>query len=130
MKYVMAGFQMRKMLRAKRVGALFGLLAVIGLALVGIQTLTRGTPFRAVRTVGHHETPAPVSDSQFVRTLELYTGLHLFAGNAVEMLNNGTVYAKLWEDLRAARSTITVQMYYSQPGAVADTMASILSERA
>ncbi|HEX9483610.1 MAG TPA: hypothetical protein VF929_03480 [Gemmatimonadaceae bacterium] len=118
------------MLRAKRVGALFGLLAVIGLALVGIQTLTRGTPFRAVRTVGHHETPAPVSDSQFVRTLELYTGLHLFAGNAVEMLNNGTVYAKLWEDLRAARSTITVQMYYSQPGAVADTMASILSERA
>ncbi len=46
------------------------------------------------------------------------------------MLNNGTVYATLWSDLRAARSTITVQMYYSQPGAVADTMASILAERA
>lgn len=121
---------MRKMLRVKRVGVLFGLLVVIGLALVGIQTLTRGTPFRSVRSVGRHEAPPPVSDSQFVRTLELYTGLHLSAGNAVEMVNNGSVYARLWSDLRAARSTITVQMYYSRPGAVADTMASILSERA
>ncbi|MDQ6634460.1 MAG: phospholipase D-like domain-containing protein, partial [Gemmatimonadota bacterium] len=36
----------------------------------------------------------------------------------------------LWKDLRAAQHTITVQMYYSRPGAVADSMATILKERA
>ena len=43
---------------------------------------------------------------------------------------NGTVYPQLWADLRSAQRSITVQMYYSLPGAVADTMAAILKERA
>src|SRR4030095_14465259 len=33
-------------------------------------------------------------------------------------------------DLHAAQRTITVQMYYSRPGAVADSLAAILKERA
>jgi cardiolipin synthase len=40
------------------------------------------------------------------------------------------VYPKLWADLRSAQRTITVQMYYSKPGAVADSMATYLAERA
>jgi cardiolipin synthase len=51
-------------------------------------------------------------------------------GNAVRQVDNGEVYTWLWRDLRAARKTITAQMYYSQPGAVADTMAAILKDRA
>jgi cardiolipin synthase len=63
--------------------------------------------------------------------MELYTGLHLTGDNAAQQLLNGVgTYPLLWRDLRAAKRTITVQMYYSQPGAVADTLAAILEERA
>jgi cardiolipin synthase len=120
---------MRKLLRVKRVGIVLGILAVGALALVGILTITRGTPVKAVVVISQSGMPK-VGDSLFSRSMELYTGLHLTNGNAVEQVNNGDVYTRLWKDLRAARHTITVQMYYSQPGAVADTMAVILKERA
>jgi cardiolipin synthase len=46
------------------------------------------------------------------------------------MLNGVGTYPQLWKDLHAAKRTITVQMYYSQPGEVADSMAAVLRERA
>ena len=121
---------MRKVLRVKRVAVVLGVLAVTALALIGALSLTRGTPVKTVVSIGNKEGPPAVTDSLFVRMIELYTGLQLTRGNAVEQVNNGTVYARLWPDLRAAKRTITVQMYYSQPGAVADSMAKILAERA
>ena len=121
---------MRKVLRLKRLSAVLGLLIVGALALVGVLSLTRGTPVRAVVAIGDKEGPPAVTDSLFSRAMTLYTGLHLTKGNAVQQVNNGDVYTRLWRDLRAAQHTITVQMYYSQPGAVADTMAAVLKERA
>jgi cardiolipin synthase A/B len=122
---------MRKMLRVKRVGVVLGVLLVIVLSLIGILSITRGTPVKAVVAIGDHEGPPAVGDSLFTRSLELYTGLHLTSGNAAQLALNGDgLYPQLWRDLRAARRTITVQMYYSQPGAVADTLAAILKERA
>jgi cardiolipin synthase len=121
---------MRKMLRVKRVGIVVGILAVGALALVGVLSITRGTPVRSVVAIGDRTGMPPVTDSLFVRMMELYSGLHLTRGNAVRAVNNGDVYMQLWKDLRDAQHTITVQMYYSQPGAVADTMAAILKERA
>jgi cardiolipin synthase len=121
---------MRKMLRVKRVGAVLGMLAVGALALVGVLTITRGTPVREVIAIGKAAGPPAVTDSLFSRMTELYTGLKMTPGNAAEQVNNGDVYARLWKDLRAAKHTITVQMYYSQPGAVSDTMATVLAERA
>lgn len=120
---------MRKALRLKRVSIVLALLVVGGLALVGVLSITRGTPVRQVVAIGERDLP-PITDSLFAQSMELFTGLHLSTGNAVMAVNNGEVYTRLWKDLRAARHTITVQMYYSQPGAVADTMAKILSERA
>jgi cardiolipin synthase len=121
---------MRKVLRLKRVSVVLGVLALTALALVGILSITRGTPVRAVVAIGDKDGLPSISDSLFARSMELYTGLHLTSGNAVEQVNNGEVYTRLWRDLRAAKHTITVQMYYSQPGAVADTMAALLKERA
>ncbi|MDB4882802.1 MAG: Phospholipase D-like domain protein [Gemmatimonadetes bacterium] len=122
---------MRKILRVKRVGAVLGILLLTALALIGILSITRGTPVKAVVAIGDKEGPPPITDSLFSRAMELYTGVHLTRGNAVrQMLNGNGLYPELWRDLRAAKHTITVQMYYSQPGAVADTMAAILSERA
>jgi cardiolipin synthase len=122
--------QMRKMLRVKRVGVVIAILAFGALALVGVLSLTRGTPVKAVVVISDGGGMPRVGDSLFSRSMELYTGLQLTNGNAVEQANNGEVYTRLWKDLRAAQKTITVQMYYSQPGAVADTMATILKERA
>ncbi len=121
---------MRKALRLKRVSIVLGILVLGGLALIGILSVTRGTPVKAVVAIGDKEGPPAITDSLFSRAMALYTGLHLTRGNAVEQVNNGDVYTRLWRDLRAAKHTITVQMYYSQPGAVADTMAAILKERA
>jgi len=129
-KYVMREGQMRKVLRLKRVSVVLAILLVGALALIGILSITRGTPVKAVVAIGDKEGPPTVTDSLFSRSMALYTGLHVTPGNAVQQLNNGDVYTQLWRDLRAAQHTITVQMYYSQPGAVADTMAVVLKERA
>lgn len=118
------------MTRLKRFG--FGFLALLGLALalMGILSITRGTPVHSVVTMGAEGAPA-VTDSLFDRTLELYTGVHIAPGNSVQQLLNGNgSYPPLWADLRSAQHTITVQMYYSLPGKVADTLAAILTERA
>jgi cardiolipin synthase len=122
---------MRKLLRVKRVGGVLGVLLLLVLSLIGILSITRGTPVRAVVAIGDHDGPPAVTDSLFAQQMELYTGLHLTRGNAAQQMLNGIgTYPQLWKDLRAAKRTITVQMYYSQPGAVADTMAAVLKERA
>jgi len=118
------------MLRLKRLGAVLGILLLGAFALVGILSVTRGTPVEIVLSEGAGGPPA-VSDSLFEDTFELYTGTHIFRRNTVTpMLNGNGTYPALWADLRSAKSTITVQMYYSIPGKVADTMAAVLSERA
>ena len=118
------------MLRAlKRLFVVIGVLAILAFALIGVLTVTRGSPVRNVLTMSRDDLPG-VRDSLFFRTLELFAGMHIEPGNRLEVLANGATYPRLWEDLRSARQTITVQMYFSKPGAVADTMAKILAERA
>lgn len=118
------------MIRLKPLSATIGIIVVAVLALVGLLSLTRGTPLR--RVVYESRTrPPQVSDSSFRDLMALFSGVHLESGNRVEQLLNGDgTYPRLWADLRAARQTITVQNYYSRPGAVADSLAAILSERA
>lgn len=113
----------------KRVMLVAVVFAVLALALIGWLTVTRGSPVRRVLTMGDAELPS-VRDSLFVRTIELYSGLDIEPGNKVEVLPNGSVYPRVWADLRSAQRTITVQMYYSKPGAVADSLATYLAERA
>ena len=113
-----------------RFGKLILVLVVLALALIGLLTVTRGTPVSYVVTLSDSGPPA-VQDSLFDRTFELFTGTHVYPGNAVQAAMNGDgVYPQLWKDLRAAQRTITVQMYYSLPGKVADTMSAVLRERA
>ena len=112
--------------------ALFTIAAilVLTLVLVGLLSLTRGGYVRTVITEGE-EGPPDVSDPLFPRSIELFTGTHIEPGNQIEILLNGEgTYPKLWEDLASAKETITMQMYYSQPGVVADTVAKYLTERA
>jgi len=104
---------------------------LLAMVLVGILSVTRGATVRTVITEGDRGGPPQVSDPLFPRTIELFTGTHIEPGNKVEILLNGEgTYPLLWKDIASAKKTVTVQMYYSQPGAVADTMAKYLSERA
>jgi cardiolipin synthase A/B len=119
-----------RMSRLKPLAVTIGIIVVTVLALVGLLSLTRGTPLRRV-VYGAHARPPQVSDSSFRDLMALYIGVHLEHGSRVEQLLNGDgTYPRLWSDLRSAQRTITVQMYYSQPGVVADTLAAVLSERA
>ena len=118
------------MSRLKRLSATLGMMVLCLLALIGLLSLTRGTPMEhVVRSPGDG---APrVIDSTFRGLIALSSGIHLEPGNRVEQLLNGDgTYPRLWADLRAATRSITMQMYYAKPGAVADTLAAVLSERA
>jgi cardiolipin synthase A/B len=118
------------MSRLRRVSLVILGVSVVALALIGVLSITRGTPVARVVTLSASG-PPPVTDSLFERTFELFTGTHVYPGNVVtQALNGDGTYPRLWTDLRSARRTITVQMYYSLPGKVADTLAAILKERA
>jgi cardiolipin synthase A/B len=107
------------------------IILVLVMMLIGILSVTRGATVRTVIAEGDRGGPPQVSDPLFPHTIELFTGTHIEPGNRVEIMLNGEgTYPQLWKDIASAKKTITVQMYYSQPGAVADTMAKYLTERA
>ena len=118
------------MRRLKRLGIVLLMLIIGVFALACVLSMTRGTPVEMVISEGIGG-PPPIGDSLFEKMFELYTGTHISGGNKVEQALNGDgTYPRLWQDLRSAQSAITVQMYYSLPGAVADTMSKVLRERA
>lgn len=112
------------------------LLAIAGavvllLALVGVLTLVRHPAPARVRTVDASTVMPPVASVEFVRTAALLTGTTLHAGNHLELLKDGAgTYPRLWADMRGARRSLTVQLYYITPGALLDTLALVLVERA
>jgi cardiolipin synthase len=118
------------MTRLKPLAKTIGIILVAVFALIGLLSVTRGTPLRRV-VYGSRARPPLVSDSSFRDLMALYSGVHLEPGNRVEQLLNGDgTYQRLWADLHSAQQTITVQNYYSKPGKVADSLAAVLSERA
>lgn len=111
------------------IGALI-LLALV-LMLIGILSVTHDSPVKSVIAEGDKDGPPGVEDPLFSRSIELLTGTHIDPGNKLQILLDGDgTYPQLWKDLASAERTITVQMYYSQPGKVADTMAKYLIDAA
>ena len=103
------------------------ILFALVLMLIGILSVTHDSPVKSVIAEGDTDGPPSVDDPLFPRSIELFTGTHIDPGNNVQILLNGDgTYPQLWKDLESAQRTITVQMYYSQPGKVADSMAKYL----
>ena len=114
-----------------RVGRWTLVSVVLCLALVGFLHLTRGTAVKHVRGVAADGIPLGVSEPQFPLVVTMMTGAWMAPGNRVEvMLNGDGTYSRLWDDLRAATQSITLQVYYGAPGRMADTLRQILIERA
>ena len=100
-------------------------------ALVGLPHLFRGPLVRNIIAREAGGEPPGVGSPHFAPAFALLTGTSLAAGNAVEVLANGdATFSRLWRDLRVGRRSITVQMYYAGPGAVADSVRRILAARA
>ena len=103
---------------------------VSALALIGFLHLTRGTAVRHVRGVGIGRTAIGVSEPEFPLSVTMLTGAWLASGNRVEVALNGDgTYARLWDDLRSAQESITLQLYYGNTGRMADTLRQILLDR-
>ena len=104
---------------------------VLCLALIGFLHLTRGTAVRHVRGVAVDGVSIGVSEPEFPLMATMATGAWLAPDNRVEvMLNGDATYPRMWEDLRSAQRSITLQLYYGAPGRMADTLSEILRERA
>ena len=100
------------------------------LALIGLQSAVKSTPICKVETLGGEAQPA-VRDPAFRTAMELVSKTSLHPGHAVEVFINGDeTYPRIWADLRAARESITMQMYFCEPGRMADMLRDILIERA
>lgn len=116
--------------------ALYILAGIVGflvlvLAVIGLRYVTRGTPVAQVSGVDRNN-ELPRTDSElFQNSIELLTGTSLSDGNQAEICLNGDgTYDRLFEDIASARETLTLQMYYCQPGRVADRFGDAMRERA
>lgn len=120
---------LRRVLRAIGRWTWIGLVSAF--ALIGFLYATRGTAVRHVQGVGAGGTPVGVSEPEFPLSVTMLTGAALAPGNRVEVLLNGDeTYPRLWEDLRSAQRSITLQLYYGNTGKMADELREILLERA
>lgn len=100
------------------------------LAVIALLDATRGTPVDRVTARGT-EHPPGVGDSSFLPTLETYTGTTLQEGHDLQLMTCGDdTYPGLWDDIRAAKRFVAVQMYYFKEGEVANQFRDALVERA
>ncbi|HEU4585106.1 MAG TPA: phospholipase D-like domain-containing protein [Gemmatimonadaceae bacterium] len=103
---------------------------IIVFAFIGIEYSLRGIPIARVTAIGDADGPPCIGEPLFERTAELFTGATLHEGNDVRVLVNGDeTYPSLWEDLRSARHSITLQTYFCKEGRMAEQLADIIMER-
>ena len=104
---------------------------IVGLmAFIGFMNAVKGTPVDCVQAFGDGQ-PAAVDQPGFRTALELVSRTPLHDGHEVEVFVNGNeTYPRLWGDLRGAQRSITLQLYYCEPGRMADELREILVDRA
>ena len=112
------------------VAGVVGLLVLV-LAVIGLRYVTRGTPVAQVSGADRNNELPQTDNELFESSIELLTGTSFSCGNHAELCLNGDgTYDRLFEDIASARDTLTLQMYYCQPGRVADRFGDAMRERA
>jgi cardiolipin synthase len=122
-----AGDETRRV--SEKIAIIAGAFLLILFTVIGMEFTLHGSHISHLQGVG--SAAPPVGDPLFTRTMEMFTGTHLTDGNHVTVLLNGEqTYPAIWKELRGAKETITIQMYYFEPGKIADTLSTIIRERA
>ncbi|MGH7477446.1 MAG: phospholipase D-like domain-containing protein [Longimicrobiales bacterium] len=104
---------------------------LLGLAFLALLFLTRGTPVTGISAVGQVGGAPAVGSAGFLRSASLLAGAMLLPGHDVAVLADGDgTFPRLLADIEAARSTVTLQLYYADPGRLADTLAVALAAAA
>lgn len=112
-----------------RIGLVFVLFVVAGVSHRALDVMV-GSPLRGVLLTDDGDAGA-ITDPTFRGAVEALIQRPLAPGNRFELLTSGQqTYPRLWEDLRGATRSITLQMYYCNRGSIADSLRSILTERA
>jgi cardiolipin synthase len=118
---------------AEPLAVLFGALLVI-VAGTLVLYFTRDTTVQRVRWLDEDEGYVEGLDlgtPLFEEALRLYTETPLVPGHHLDVLANGDeTYPRLWDDLGAATSLITWQVFWFKPGRLADHVHEVLVERA
>ena len=115
---------------ASVIGFILGGLIVAVMALIGFMGAVKTTPVDSVGTFGDGMPPR-IGDESFRTAVELLSHTTLEDGHEVDIFINGDqTYPRLWDDLRSAREYITLQLYYCEPGRMAEEFREILCERA
>ena len=112
---------------ASYIGFLLLGVIVTGALLIGLMDVVRGTPIKSVGTAGKGTCCPAIDDPFFRESIELLTHVKLKPGHEVEFFINGDqTYPRLWEDLRGAKISITLQLYFCNKGKMANTLQEIL----
>ena len=90
----------------------------------------RGTPVKSVRSFEAGGPPAP-AEAGFVPLVEALVPARLETGHHIELVNDGDgTFPRLLEDLRAARESIAIQVYFWNRSVISDEIGAVLAERA
>jgi cardiolipin synthase A/B len=104
-------------------GILLGL--VLAAAILLLSATAPSEPISLPRDV-----PAP-PDPGFLDLISLSSDVRFSGGNQMELLvDGGRTFRRLFDDIRAARRSLTLQLYFCQPGDMADELAAALIDRA
>ncbi|MEO5588179.1 MAG: phospholipase D-like domain-containing protein, partial [Gemmatimonadaceae bacterium] len=116
--------------------AIYGIFLLLGIVLavvlaIGVMDVVRGTPITSVGSPGEQTCCPATEDPAFREHMELLTHVDLDPGHEIDLFINGDqTYPRLWEDLRGAKTSITLQLYYCNKGRMAEEISGILIERA
>lgn len=121
------------MVLTRGVGALVAL-ALLYLVVITVHEILDAAVSRDVRVVGGEGSPAgapAIGEPRFLEQLSVLTPVAMTGGNRVEALLFGdTVFDRMEADIRGARRSVAVQMYYCEPGRVARRIAAALAAKA
>ena len=110
-----------------------GLLALLFLATFfhRVLDITRGSPVEVLPGATPSDAGLAPAGARFPSLLTALGEVTLVAGHDVEILVDGAAtFRRIFDDMRAATLSITLQSYYCENGALLDRFAAILAERA
>jgi cardiolipin synthase len=121
----------RRRATARAIGWLIALAAVLAGAVLldRLAVVAVGRPIRRIAAEDAFGAP-PVSSPAFGSALAALTGADLASGHEVAVLTDTGLFDRLLVDVAAARRSVTVYLYFCEPGRLGDRLAAALAERA